>query len=271
MGPPAMRAVDGATPSWRRLRVHARQVVVAAGALRTPVILEASGVEHPALGRNLRLHPVATVGAFFADPVLMWRGTLQAAASLEFLADGRPGAFVVESAPGHLGLAMLAFPWESRTAYHALIGRLGNVAPLIGIVADFGGGTVRSTRHGNARIDYRVDRRDAVTLRRALVEMARIGRAAGAGEIVALGTPPAWWRGSDAGRRDGDGFGAYLGRLSGFDFAPPSGNGLLGSPDGFCEDGRVMGGPSCRPGGAGPERPPAGGRRPWLAEPERAF
>lgn len=212
-----------ATPSWRRLRVHARQVVVAAGALRTPVILEASGVKHPALGRYLRLHPVAILGAFFADPVLMWRGTMQAAASLEFLADGRPGAFVVESAPGHLGLAMLAFPWESRSAYHALVGRLGNVAPLIGIVADSGGGRVRSTRNGNVRIDYRVDRRDAVTLRRALVEMARIGRAAGAEELVALGTPPAWWRGTDAPGHGGDGFGAYLGRLSRFDFAPHRG------------------------------------------------
>jgi choline dehydrogenase-like flavoprotein len=103
------------------------------------------------------------------------------------------------------------------------VARLGNVAPLIGIVADSGGGTVRATRHGKVRIDYRVDRRDAYTLRRAIVAMARIGRAAGSEELVALGTPPAWWRGSGDAGRGGDDFGAYLARLSRFDFAPHRG------------------------------------------------
>ena len=49
---PAGRSRDAA------LVVRAPQVVVAAGALRTPAILEASGLDHPAIGRHLRLHPV---------------------------------------------------------------------------------------------------------------------------------------------------------------------------------------------------------------------
>ena len=45
----------------RRLVVRASQVVLAAGALRTPTILEASGLTHPGIGRDLRIHPVPVI------------------------------------------------------------------------------------------------------------------------------------------------------------------------------------------------------------------
>ncbi len=61
------------------LIVRARQVVVAAGALRTPAVLQRSGIVHPALGRNLWLHPVPVLGARFLAPVDMWRGVMQGA------------------------------------------------------------------------------------------------------------------------------------------------------------------------------------------------
>ena len=67
------------------MRVHARQVVVAAGALRTPAVLQASGLDHPAIGRNLRLHPVAGLLTRMPTPVELWRGLL----------DGRAGRALV--------------------------------------------------------------------------------------------------------------------------------------------------------------------------------
>ena len=42
---------------------------------------------------------------------------------------------------------------------------------------------VRPTRTGHVRIDYRLDAEGVATLRHALVSMARIARAAGAGEV----------------------------------------------------------------------------------------
>src|SRR5439155_1227110 len=44
-----------------RLTVRAPQVVVAAGALRSPAILAMSDFDHPVIGRHLRLHPVPVV------------------------------------------------------------------------------------------------------------------------------------------------------------------------------------------------------------------
>ncbi|MEO5964734.1 MAG: GMC family oxidoreductase N-terminal domain-containing protein, partial [Candidatus Limnocylindrales bacterium] len=110
----------------RSLIVRAPQVVVAAGALRTPIVLVRSGLDHPATGRHLRLHPVGVIGAFLDEDVAMWRGTMQAVRALHHL-DGEdptsdePGGFIVESAPGTPGLIALVFPWEGRDAFDGLM------------------------------------------------------------------------------------------------------------------------------------------------------
>jgi choline dehydrogenase-like flavoprotein len=218
--------VEATLRDGRQLTVVAAQTVIAAGALRTPVILERSGLRHPAIGRHLRLHPVAVVAAIMPDPVAMWSGTTQAARSLEFLEPRSAGGsgFVIESAPAHPGLIGLAFPWESGDDFVETMGRVGRVAPLIAISRDLGGGRVRARRAGGARIDYRLAATEVATLRRGLVELARLGRAAGAEELVALGTPAAWF-GRDGGGRQADGqtFEAFMDRLTRFDFGPNRG------------------------------------------------
>lgn len=220
------RGVEARLADGRTLTVRAPQVVLAAGALRTPVILERSGVRHPASGRFLRLHPVSVIGAFMADDVTMWSGTTQAARSLEWLEPREPGGsgFAIESAPGHPGLIGLAFPWESTAGFSEIMNRVRRIAPLIAIVRDTGpGGRVRSTGSGGVRIDYPIGPVETATLRRGLVEMARLGRAAGAVDMVALGTPPAWFRpGAEPGSSEGA-FSAYLERLGSFDFRPNRG------------------------------------------------
>ena len=121
---------DPLEPATRRLVVRAPQVVVAAGALRTPAVLLASGLDHPAIGRHLRLHPVPVVAGIFDEPIDMWRGTMQAARSLQFAAaDGGRNGYAIESAPGHPGLIALALPWEGTDAHADLLGRIRHVAP----------------------------------------------------------------------------------------------------------------------------------------------
>ncbi|MFI5261076.1 MAG: GMC family oxidoreductase N-terminal domain-containing protein [Candidatus Limnocylindrales bacterium] len=220
--------IERADGTRRPFTVHAPQIVVAAGALRTPVVLLRSGLGHPAIGDYLRLHPVPVLSARLAQPVRMWRGVLQAARSAEFAAPGPAGpggigpahgGFLIESAPAHPGLIALAFPWRSRAVTDALLGSIAHHAPLIGITADVGHGRVRLSRHGVPLIRYRLAPSDAQTARRALVEMARLARAGGALELLAVGTPPAILpEGADEGA-----FAAYLERLAAFDFAPNRG------------------------------------------------
>ena len=216
---------DPAHPRTRRLVVRAPQVVVAGGALRSPVVLQASALDHPAIGRHLRLHPVSVIAGVFDEPIEMWRGTMQAARSLQFgRPDGNRNGYVIESAPGHPGLIALALPWEGTDAHASLLGRIAHVAPLIAITRDGGEGRVRRTKAGNARIDYALDARGVATLRHGLASMAELTRAAGARAIVAAGTPPRW-HGRDVSEPGAAerAFVVFEDALRAFDFAPNRG------------------------------------------------
>ena len=215
---------DPLSPRTRRVIVRAPQVVVAAGALRSPAVLLGSGFDHPAIGRYLRLHPVPVIAGIFGEDIDMWRGTMQAARSLQF-SRSEPGrrAYAIESAPGHPGLIALALPWEGADAHAALLARIRHVAPLIAITRDGGEGRVRPTHGGHVRVDYRLDATGVATLRHGLVSMARLARAAGAEQIVAVGTPPRW-HDTRGGAGDERAFSVFEDALRAFDFAPNRGS-----------------------------------------------
>jgi choline dehydrogenase-like flavoprotein len=207
----------------RRIQVHAQQVVVAAGALRTPVILEASGLDHPAIGRNLRVHPVPGVLTRMPTPVELWRGPMQAARSLAFVeGDADRAGYVIESAPAHPGLIALATPWEGAAEHAAIMADIRHTGALLAVTRDGGSGRVSTTRSGRVRIDYRLDATGVATLRHALASMVRIARAAGAIDVMAAGMPAAWCRAVDR-MADSD-FERYVAGLAGFDLAPNRGS-----------------------------------------------
>jgi long-chain-alcohol oxidase len=62
-------------------------------------------------------------------------------------------------------------------------------APLLALIKDLDGGTVSWSRQGRARIRYRLGGAAVGTARRALVELSRLGRAAGATELMTVATP----------------------------------------------------------------------------------
>ncbi|MBI2782351.1 MAG: GMC family oxidoreductase [Chloroflexi bacterium] len=207
----------------RPFEARAGQVVLAAGALRSPAILQASGFGHPAIGRYLRIHPVPVIGALMPEPVDMWRGTMQAVRSMEFGQD-EPGhrRYAIESAPGHLGLLSLVLPWEGAAAHAELMARARHFAPLVAITRDGGEGRVRLTGAGRVRIDYRLDDAGRATARHALVSMARLARAAGAAEILAVAMPIVRHRVDGAGD-EGRRFAAFERTLAATDFSPHRG------------------------------------------------
>ena len=204
----------------RTLEIIAPQVVVSGGALRTPLLLRRSGLTHPAIGQNLRLHPVTLAAGIFPEKIEMWRGTMQAAKSEEFVepTEDRNG-YIIESGPGHPGLLSLGIPWTSRAEHQRIMGLAPHIAPFLAIVKDDGGGSVSETRNGFAKISYRTTPRDERTLRAALGSLVRIAVSAGAKEVIAAGSPPIAWR-----RRDGvEAFGELERQILSFDFSPNRG------------------------------------------------
>ena len=254
-GPPvSRRSSPTAMVSCRApLVVRAPTVVIAAGALRTPAILQATGLEHPHIGRHLRIHPVPVIAGIFSERVEMWRGTLQGARSLEFSepAAGRNG-YVIESAPGHPGLLALGLPWEGTAAHAEVMARMDRLSPLIAVTRDGGEGRASLTKSGGIRLDYSLDPTGVATMRHALVSMARLLRAAGATDIVAVGIAA---RLVSPGRprddRPGSRVRGVRGRAGGIRLRAEPRRRPLRTPDGLGPDGRGRIDASVRPGRPG--------------------
>jgi hypothetical protein len=204
----------------RVLEIVANKVIVSGGALRTPILLQRSGLTHQAIGENLRLHPVSLVAGVFPEAINMWHGTMQAGKSEEFIEPvADRNGYIIESAPGHPGLLALGIPWTSRAEHLRLMKLAPRIAPFLAIVKDDGGGRVTGTRSGFAKIEYRTTPRDERGLRHALGSLVRIAEASGAEEVIAAGSPPISWR-----RTDGvEAFNLLQRRLTTFDFSPNRG------------------------------------------------
>ena len=167
------------------LRVRAKTVVVAAGAVHSPALLLRSGVTLPALGQHLALHPATAVFADMDEDVRPWTGTVQAHYSDQFADLDAGYGFKFETAPLHPSLQALAAPWESAAGHRNRMARLSKTA-LVGILLrDRFGGRVRVDRDGAAVIDYRLSPYDRAHLRRAMGAAAEVLEAAGAREIWA--------------------------------------------------------------------------------------
>lgn len=173
------------------VRVRARAIVLAAGALSTPAILLRSDVRFPGVGIGLRLDPTTAMAGEFPFPVRPWEGPPQTVGVYRFQAVD-PGAHGpwIETAPAHPGLAAIALPWVSAASHRERMERLHHVATPIVLVRDVGEGRVRLGQDGRALFDYTLTGADRRNLVRGLVETGRILRAAGATRLYTMHTPP---------------------------------------------------------------------------------
>jgi choline dehydrogenase-like flavoprotein len=165
--------------SGRGFEIRAHAVVLAAGALGTPELLMAQGLVNGsrAVGRNLRVHPVSWVGAYFEQPVRGWEGVMQSW-SVDAFSDRR------------LFLEATATP----VAFGAHVGGVGaelqerivryEHLAVIGVhLSERATGRVTLDRRGRLRIRHHLCANDAQTLRFGIARAAEIHVAAGAREV----------------------------------------------------------------------------------------
>jgi choline dehydrogenase-like flavoprotein len=167
--------------SDRRLSVRAAVVVVACGSVQTPALLARSGFRSSSglLGRNLTIHPSATLVAIFDEEVRGWEGAHQAYQVSEFLGDG----MIVTA--GSLPPALVA---ATLPAYGAALDELMrdyNRMVVAGcLVEDTGAGTVRTLPRAGPVAFYQLSERDSEQLVRGLARSAEVMFAAGASRVV---------------------------------------------------------------------------------------
>ncbi len=162
-------------------QVRARKgVLVAASVTRSPLLLAASGLKNPMLGKGFRAHPGTPVFGVYDDPVDMNTGATQGWASIAHRED--PG-FKLETLS--LPLDMLAGRLSGAgTALMERIGEFRHIAMWVHACRAETVGEVRSTLTGQPAVHYTLDRADMLRFRAAVYLLARTHVAAGARAIL---------------------------------------------------------------------------------------
>lgn len=177
---------DAETGKTNSVTVHAKAVVVAAGAIHSPAVLIRSGLENEHIGRHLHLHPVSAIAGMYPDKVYSWQGVMQSAYCDQFgHLDGNYG-YKLEVPPAHPGLLGLSTPWYSAREYRELMAQVAHLATIIVLTRDKGEGTVTVDREGEPVVDYVVSVYDRKHLLHGLRQAARVHFAAGADEVLSL-------------------------------------------------------------------------------------
>ncbi len=203
---------DGSTTA---LTVRAGTVVVACGAIESPALLLRSGIGGPAAGKHLRLHPAGVVSGTYEEPIEGWIGQIQSALSDQFTQCEGDYGFLIEAISVAPGLLAGSFPWiDGQSHKERMASTLRYSAPFVSVARDHGEGEVVIDDYGRAVTRWGFgDEVDARMFRRAMVEQARLHRAAGAKEIVTLFQRPLIWH-------DGDDFDAFVAKIESASLAP---------------------------------------------------
>ncbi len=186
---------DGVVPGPWKIRVRARHVVLAGGAINNPALMLRSGLPNPhgTLGKRTFLHPSSVCAAVMDQKVEAYSGAPQTIYSdhyLDTLAHDGPMGFKLEAPPIHPILAGITLPGFG--AEHAgWMKRLPNLHVAIALMRDgfhpsSVGGTVSIRNDGSGLLDYPIDRYVWEGIRHSLLVMAEIQFAAGAKIVMPL-------------------------------------------------------------------------------------
>jgi len=173
-----------------RLRVRPKLVVLAAGAIHTPLLLMANGLGGASgqVGRNLSIHPAVSVSALFDEEVYSWRGTMQSYYVDDF-AESDGLLFEVTSLLPGLALATLP---GTGTAVKENLARYKHLASVGLFVSDTSWGRVLRLPggRGGPLVVYNLNRQDTARLVRGVAIAAEVFLEAGA-KAVFTGLPGA--------------------------------------------------------------------------------
>jgi choline dehydrogenase-like flavoprotein len=166
------------------LRVHARAVVLAAGAIFTPALLLRQKLANSSglVGRNLVIHPAVGTTARFDEDLRAWRGVMQNHHVDELIRDG----ILLESTfpPPGLGYSAGSLPGAGREQKE-LFAQYRQMAAVGSVISDQGVGRVRALG-GSAVIRYDLTETDARKIVRGIELASRIFFAAGARRVYPM-------------------------------------------------------------------------------------
>ena len=177
------------------LTIDAPLVILAAGAIETPALLQRSGLGGGPVGRYLRLHPTTAVMGEYAHDIYPLAGIPLSAICDEFITS-RPHNYGFWLECPALGPSLTAAATPGFGAAHRdrmlALYRTAAFMALSRDGADLSqsNGTVRVDRRGRIRIAYRLGATDRETVQQSVEAAARLHLAAGATAVRTLHTTP---------------------------------------------------------------------------------
>jgi len=166
--------------------VDARVVVLAAGAVASPDLLQRSGIGGPAVGRHLHLHPSVLLAGFWDDAFHAYRGIPQSWYVDEFIdleRDPHSGV-VLMPVSGFPVLTAVNLPGFGREHF-ALMRDYARMGGLLALLHDRSEGSVRSGDSlARPEIRYALDEADRRQLGDGVRHCAEVLFASGARRVV---------------------------------------------------------------------------------------
>ena len=179
----------------RALTIDAPIVVVAAGAIETPALLQRSGLGGGGVGEWLRLHPTTAISGVYDRDILCSTGIPLSTMCDEFIRWNHTDyGFWIECPPMHpsfMAAAMPGFGGEHATWMR----QFRNLGVMIGLTRDgaeprLSNGRVKVDRNGRTSIQYRLGHEDQRRVRASMVASARMHLAMGASEVATMHASP---------------------------------------------------------------------------------
>jgi choline dehydrogenase-like flavoprotein len=177
------------------LTIDAPIVVVAGGAVGTPVLLQQSGLGGGGVGQWLRLHPTTAVYARYDHDIATSTGIPLTTMCDEFLRwQGTDYGFWIETPPMHPSFTAAALPGAGRQ--HAeQMARFNQLGVIISLTRDgaektVSSGSVQVNRRGETSIRYRLTLEDERRVRASLPALAQLHFAMGAQEVSTMHATP---------------------------------------------------------------------------------
>ncbi|KAI1386462.1 long-chain fatty alcohol dehydrogenase [Hypoxylon trugodes] len=177
----------------RQVCIKAEEVIVACGAINSPLLLKRSNLENPHIGKNLHMHPAGILVAAFDHDVQGWNGSIVTGVVTEFEnMDGEGHGVKIEAAATLPHMTALTIPWRGALQYKLDALKLRQLNSFNAILRDRDTGSVSADPDGWPIIKYTPSAFDRKHIVQGLVAIAKLCYMQGAVELFPFVTnlPP---------------------------------------------------------------------------------
>ncbi|EMO74075.1 GMC oxidoreductase [Leptospira kirschneri str. 200801925] len=171
----------------QKLKISTKVVVVSAGAIEGPALLQRSGIGNDWVGRNLKVHPTSTIFAVFDEKINMYSGPPQSAVIKDGHNQENTGyGFWLEVAPFRPTLVASLIPFYGSKQFEQ-IEKYSNMNAGIVLVRDGSDGEANASVKwslGRRKVYFELTSGDGKNMLRGLKMLAEVQVAAGAKELI---------------------------------------------------------------------------------------